>query len=384
MRKTLKTFTYFEPKTEGHSAIWATWLLERLLRHEAGMPVRLAAGAALIERLPAALRDDPALSIDPLPDGEMRALMEGSLVARGLAQWGKARRLLSERPGICFIPAFDHALLGACVDRRPVDGIITGIIFRPPNHFGLTPSLKGRVDTARRRAMYFASRRRATPFLFTLDETAARDRMTAGRLLFSPDPAPDLSLLAVPGRKPRDDGRRGLLIFGALSRRKGVVTLLRAIRHIAPERQRGLALRMVGRIAGEDRAEIEAALSECRSANPDMAIELVDRFVTDAELAQEVVNCDVVLAPYQNHVGSSGVLFWAAAAGKPVIAQETGLMGYQARLHRLGTTTDTTDPQALARAIEGEPAISREDAGAFVAEHTADNFARSIFDRLLA
>ena len=61
---------------------------------------------------------------------------------------------------------------------------------------------------------------------------------------------------------------------------------------------------------------------------------------------------DVVLAPYQRFVGSSGVLMWAARAGRPVLAQEFGLVGRLTRDHRLGAVADSSDPAHLAREIE--------------------------------
>ncbi len=51
--------------------------------------------------------------------------------------------------------------------------------------------------------------------------------------------------------------------------------------------------------------------------------------------------CDVVLIPYQRHVGSSGLLIWAASAGKPVITQDFGLIGALTRAYKLGQTVDT-------------------------------------------
>lgn len=51
-------------------------------------------------------------------------------------------------------------------------------------------------------------------------------------------------------------------------------------------------------------------------------------------------------------VGSSGVLLWAARAGRPVLAQEFGLIGRLTRDHRLGTVAHSSGPVRLADEIE--------------------------------
>jgi hypothetical protein len=76
-----------------------------------------------------------------------------------------------------------------------------------------------------------------------------------------------------------------------------------------------------------------------------------DRRLDQAELASLVRQCDVVLAPYQRFVGSSGVLLWAAVSGRPVLAQEFGLVGRLTRDHRLGVSVDASDPSHIAREI---------------------------------
>jgi glycosyltransferase involved in cell wall biosynthesis len=64
-----------------------------------------------------------------------------------------------------------------------------------------------------------------------------------------------------------------------------------------------------------------------------------------------VSHCDVVLAPYQRFVGSSGTLVWAAALQKPVLAQSYGLVGELVRRFQLGEAVDTQSPDALSGAV---------------------------------
>jgi glycosyltransferase involved in cell wall biosynthesis len=114
-------------------------------------------------------------------------------------------------------------------------------------------------------------------------------------------------------------------------------------------------------------------------------LHIEDRWLASGEIAALVEQSDVVLAPYQRFVGSSGVLLWAARAGKCVLAQDYGLVGRLVADHHLGLAVDTSDVRALARALativhQGpERFIDTQSASAFAAAHTARSFATSVF-----
>ena len=60
---------------------------------------------------------------------------------------------------------------------------------------------------------------------------------------------------------------------------------------------------------------------------------------------------DAILAPYQRHVGMSGILVRAAAAQKPVLSSDFGLMGEITRLYELGLTVDSSIPAQIAEGL---------------------------------
>ncbi|MFY0312719.1 glycosyltransferase [Leisingera sp. D0M16] len=319
-----------------------------------------------------------------LKEDDLASLRQDNLLARGLAQWAAARDCLAETGGQMFLPFFDHVLFGAAVDRRPVRGQISGIVFRPPNSHNLPKTLRRRVGTARRWGTYLAARRPAVRRMFTLDELAAQSAISRpmGLLKFLPDPTPDMSLLSDRKQRPRADGRRSYLLFGSLGARKGIFTTLDALAHLPEEARKGVALRFVGRALPQERDEFCKRLARARADHPEIVIEWVEDFVDDSTLAQEVTDCDVVMAPYQNHIGSSGVMFWANSAGKPLIGQHTGLIGYQLKHYNLGLAVDTTDPRALAHAmitVEARPSNA-----VFLRAHSPEAFNTTILDSLFS
>ena len=105
---------------------------------------------------------------------------------------------------------------------------------------------------------------------------------------------------------------------------------------------------------------------------PELWLRIDDRRLQSGELAALVRQSDVVLAPYQRFVGSSGVLLWAALNGKPVLAQDYGLVGRLTREHRLGVSVDAGTPSAIAREITRM--VSEGPARSFD-RHAAERFA---------
>jgi glycosyltransferase involved in cell wall biosynthesis len=94
------------------------------------------------------------------------------------------------------------------------------------------------------------------------------------------------------------------------------------------------------------------------------------------------------LAPYQRHVGMSGILLLAAAAGKPVLSSDYGLMGELVRRYGLGITVDSTVPSEIAKGLMRcltEPAtvlVDLDRMESFAEQHSAERYAKTIFEQL--
>jgi glycosyltransferase involved in cell wall biosynthesis len=128
--------------------------------------------------------------------------------------------------------------------------------------------------------------------------------------------------------------------------------VLDALRLLPTHISKRAALLLAGRIDPAIHSAIKERCSALARERPDLWLRIEDRWLSRAELEVLVARSDVVLAPYQRFVGSSGVLMWAARAGRPVLAQEYGLVGRLTRDHRLGAVVDSSDPARLAHEIE--------------------------------
>lgn len=369
---------------DGHCTFWAHIILTRASQDPRITGLRLVASPTLLARLEPYLSNLP-IETETIPPEQLTEMTCGPLWRRGRAQWLAARH--HARNGSVFLPFFDHAVVAAALDPIPIGqaGRVSGVIFRPPNSHGRAVTTGVRLDAFRRWATYALAQRVTRAAFFTLDEVFAEKNALGqgGAFVFLPDPAPDMALLRGVRPRQRDDGRSVALIFGALTRRKGIFQILEAWHLLAPADRARLALRFVGRLDDVVRAEFLESLAAKRAAMPDATIELEDSFVPENALAAEVLGADIILAPYQNHIGSSGVMHWAVAAGKPLVTQNTGLIGYQVQRYQLGTTIDCSDPKQLSSAITAAASQATSASATFAAEHTPDNFVSKILDALV-
>jgi glycosyltransferase involved in cell wall biosynthesis len=170
------------------------------------------------------------------------------------------------------------------------------------------------------------------------------------------------------------DDRPVLLFFGDLRRNKGPDLLLQAVG--------GLSEACTLVLAGEAIDVTEAAV---RSAPLPEHVRLVARVrrIPETEVQDYFTAADWVLLPYRpNKLVTSGILQTAAAAGRPVVAHDVGVIGPTVHAAGLGLTS-RPEPAAFAaelgRALAGgaplrdsfRPALRR-----YAAAHSWDRMAR--------
>lgn len=119
------------------------------------------------------------------------------------------------------------------------------------------------------------------------------------------------------------------LFYGTGSRRKGLDIALAA--HLLPQCPPEQHLFCVGKM------DPDPALADgLKQLVQQGRATWVNRFVTTEEELSIFAACDRVLLPYRGHYGSSGILSRAAAAGKPVIASDEGLVAWRVKEYELG------------------------------------------------
>ena len=384
-----------EPDAEGHAEEWLRHLADFTIAQPASGTLWLVVPPELSLRLASALPPAAAgrvrlVALDPR---EQRLCLHRRLVVSAFARWFTMRRHLRRtgaRAG--FFLSLDHLSLPLALGLGAGGRTVSGILFRPSVHYReigpYRPTWRERLRDRRKDWLYrLMLRNRTLSSVLSLDPffvTHAAAHYAAGRKVRAlPDPAHPPPSRPATQRTPdfTPQGRVGFLMFGYISERKGPLALLDALALLPRQTAARTAVMLAGRVDPALRDSLERRRRAIAAAHPDLWLRIDDRRVGDEELNELIRRSDVVLAPYQRFVGSSGVLLWAAREGRPVLAQDYGLVGRLTREHGLGAVADTVDPVSLARQmacmVEQGPAnfIDRPAAQAYAAAHAPHEFA---------
>lgn len=334
----------YEPRVEGHHPGWLRFITEDLL--SAGFALTLAVdlrkhSRPIIEEhlgdLVSSVRLLPAVD----ETGKPRDGSTAAAIAVGLEESGAAR---------AFMCAFDElasrAFRRAALGIYPPSGLrgrIGGIYHRP--RFTAAPWWSPNRCLKAAGFRRFMKNGWLQPLLF-VDEYLTQHLQqiySHEPIFFLPDPCPDdfggdvhlaRSALGLP------DDPTIFLFFGVGAKRKGLHLAVEAMLQIEIP---NTFLLIAGRQHPSGRVHRKIAQLERQHR-----VLLLDRYVSSAEEKLCFQACDVVLLPYLNHFGTSGILSRAMATGKPVIASDEQLLGKLVRDHSLGWRFASGDVRALA------------------------------------
>ncbi len=300
------------------------------------------------------------------------------------------------RPDKCLLMGLDGLRLPLAFGLRfnfPVK--FAGIYLSPMFHYRQCGFSTKRGDRFRalhqKHILWLTARNRHLETIFCADPYSVPPlaAMAPGvRVLSLPDPVDlprgrtDISSFKQSLRIEHD--RLVLLLFGLLSRRKGIFQTLEALRLLSEQTIGRICLVLAGKIPESDRPALLLKVNEISELRR-VQIIVRDERIPEHELDNFFAAADLVLLPYQHHVGDSAVLMRAAAAGVPVLAQDYGLIGQLVRRRNLGITVDTSDPEEIAKALERsvqigcDALLDRSEARSFAAENSTEKFACTIF-----
>lgn len=275
---------------------------------------------------------------------------------------------------------------------------LSGIYFRPVFHYSdfseFTPSW--RESFWQWRDKFFLSRilRHANfQTLFCLDPFVVNpigQFSQQTKVVHLPDPVKSYSYSDDKLEKLRKQlgihsTRKTFLMFGAFRKRKGIDQLLDAVELLPFNLCQKLCLLFVGKIGSEQ--QVQARIEHISKS---LAVQIVnhDTFVPHQDVQSYFRVADVILAPYQRHIGMSGILLQAAATEKPVLSSNYGVMGKIVERYQLGLTVDSTSPVEIAKGLTQfllEPPTQFCDLSsmrAFAEQNSAEKFAHTIFQHI--
>ncbi len=298
----------------------------------------------------------------------------------------------------CFLASFDFFTWPFLLAQTPPCPI-SSIYFKPTFHYarfpGYVPTLKARIQQQQERLMLALILRQSHLHrLFCLDPFAVEvlnKGRTQRKTVALADPVEtavsQASWLELRSHSNIEAQRKVFLLFGELSERKGVGQMLEAIAQLPSDLCQNLCFLLVGRCDLATKSRFQAKIVQVRSEQPVQIIEQYE-FISEQAVKDYFQLADVVLAPYQKHIGMSGILLQAAAAKKPVISSNYGLMGELVRRYQLGLAVDSTRPDELTKAIAqflqqpAEQFFSADKMEVFAQENTVEKFANTIFTEM--
>jgi len=388
----------FEPDVEGHSQEWLRHLIEHAATDRSRPSIAVAAPEALCQALARTLPADVMgrVELRPLSARELHWCTHRRLSLAALARWWTMRRHLGQSGATSgLFLSLDLLALPLAIGLGGGGRTLSGILFRPSVHYrsfsGHKTRPHERVRDLRKDFLYrLMLRNPALGRVLSLDPFfpafAARRYAHGQKVHHLPDPAHPAATTADcdsdTGGLPGD--RIIFLLFGYLTERKGPLIVLDALERLPPAIAARIGVLFAGRIDPALQSRLDEARRRLVRAHPNLWIDIDDRRLDEAELEGLVQRSSVILAPYQRFVGSSGVLLWAARAGRPVLAQDYGLVGRLTREHRLGLAVDSCSPLALSAAITQMAQLGPSSfvdvasAHAFAASQTPARFAAAV------
>lgn len=395
---------FLEPDRDGHPREWVQHLMRYTMQQQDIARIWFVIApeirSSLLAEIPEDLRD--RVRMIALTEDERRMCTHRRLAISGFSRWWVMRRYLKRtgaRAG--YFLSLDHLSLPLALGLGAAGRKLGGILFRPSVHYGRLgpnhPTWAERLRDLRKTLLYrLMLLNPALHVVLTLDpffpDYAVQHYRGGHKVHALPDPAHPPVRPAGPGAVPVaiPEDRIVLLLFGVLTARKGILHLMEALQLLGPGVASRTAVVVAGKVAPEISAPLKAQVERLQRHRPDLWFHIEDRWLDSGEIGALVERCDVVLAPYQRFVGSSGVLLWAAGAAKPLLTQDYGLLGRLVQDHSLGLAADVTRPEQLARAIEEmvvegpQRYIDQKAARSFVSDRTPEAFAAQIFGSLRA
>ena len=232
--------------------------------------------------------------------------------------------------------------------------------------------------------------------IFCLDNLAAEainKLFKTDKAIYLPDPVQEMKaidrakLLLLKKDLDIEKDRTVFLLFGAIASRKGIYNILDAIFLVPKELSQKLTLLIVGHIT-EEEEKIKSKVEFLRQSRPEVQIREKYEFIPENQVALYFQVADVILATYLRHPGMSGILLLAAAAKKPVLSSEYGLMGTVTQKYSLGLTIDAVKPESITQGLTqfllNDPSSFCDHTlmGQLVAENSPKSFVKTLLGEL--
>lgn len=363
-----KSILLIEPLCDGHRAVYVTRLAAGLAVRGARVHIATTESACKHLAFKNNLSENQHIKIHVFPDKLFEDLIKQQstlgLIRREFVfrrAFGEIYRTIAvtNQIELVLVPYLDYcmhavALLGSPFGKTPW----AGIVMRPAFHYaasGIVASI-GRMAFLKKYIFLHLMRHGKLKNVFSIDESlcaymAHYYPSHSARLIYLPDPHAQLVKMS------KSEAKRVLgvpvescliIVFGAISLRKGISNLLAATGEMDFQNVHIL-------LAGKQSGDVESWLNRNHVAQKlfnENRLHVINDFLDESQQAVVFSAADIVWLGYLNHYAMSGVLVEAGCMGLPVIADECGLIGWYTKKYLLGIVVKSSDTPSVALAVK--------------------------------
>lgn len=394
-----------EPHASGHHAIYVYWIVKEASRR--GYNTTLATlNSSLEHPVFQSIRTELNLLVRilALPDHLDSRSNETNLLGLIIREF-YYRRLFYKfyqescqinNPDVVLVPYLDYcahsiAILGSPFKKTKW----SGIIMRPAFHLhpmGI-PGPRSYMQRIKEKVFLSLLQNRELGMLFTIDEALhqfvnERRPKLARQFRYIPEPAaPKQNISKIVARKALGIPIRSfvILIYGVITRRKGLNELLQAANESEFPKNAHILL------AGKQDKSAQEILKGSSAQNlvRKNRLHQINTFLSDDQGCMAFAASDIVWLGYRGHYNMSGVLVFAGRMGLPVLACVEGVIGRLTQKYVLGISVPISDKNRIINAIKklAQDVHSTKSFGEngrrIFESHTPKNFSTAIFDSLL-
>ncbi len=181
------------------------------------------------------------------------------------------------------------------------------------------------------------------------------------------------------------ENRKVLLVFGNIDFRKNIFNIIDSLTQFSENIQSSICLLITGQIHLKNRLVLFGKIKQANDDYPRLQIILKEERITDFEREELFSSCDIVLMPYLEFYGSSGVLGHAVKYKKRVLASDTGLIKVLVEKYKLGICVKSDSSSGIANGIItllNHPMVSNSDFNnsEFILSHLPSKFSKILLD----
>ena len=386
-----KNILIFEPDASGHHSGYLYHLIINFLQNDYSYKLIILVSPDFFLKHPQIIQKTLSPRVQWIKFSEKEFIewkKPKSVFKRSVLEWDLFCQYAKKYNSVLgFFMYIDYLQLAVLTQPAPPCPI-SGILFRPTLVNYPANSWKERLNYWRKNITlkYFVKNKNLDS-LFNLDPFATDyilKNWNTEKVKFLPDP---VQLYPTTKTKSEvktslgiDESKTVFLIFGFLDSRKGIADVMKAIGKISGETSQKGCLLIVGPWEEDERKLFNIQLPKIQQTT-NFQIVVKDGFVKDEDIQQYFKVADYAFALYNKHFGMSAIMVRAAAAQKPLISSNFGLIGKIVVENELGITIDNDLKEKLEMILNNEISVgNKEKMRAFAELNQADNYAKVILE----